>query len=104
VTLRWTDVPTSSAPETSTTVSYALVTSAGKHQLVRRFCTGGSTTPTRTTVIAPSVTSTGATVTCGNGTTYAACTTDDGDKSLKLTITPRTSGDPFSIDAFREVT
>jgi hypothetical protein len=104
VTLRWTYYPTNSTTGSVTTVSYALVTNAGKHQLVRRYCTGGSTTPTRTTVIAPSVTSTGATVTCGNGTTYSACTTNDTDKSLKLTITPLSDTTAFSIDAVREVT
>ena len=63
-----------------------------------------STTPTRTTTIAPSVVQAGTTVTCGNGTTYyAACTAGDTDKSLLLTVAAKTGG-TFSVDAFREVT
>ena len=87
------------------TVTYAITTSGTETQLVRRLCTNGSTTATRTTTIAPSIaTTSGAVVTCGDGTTYATCTAGDTDKSLLLKITPKSGGGTFSIDAYREVT
>jgi prepilin-type N-terminal cleavage/methylation domain-containing protein len=101
VTLRWDDYKTG-----VTTVSYATSTAAdGKLRLVRRFCQAGSTTPTRTTVIAPSIAATdGAVITCGNGTTYSGCGTPDTRKSLLLAVTGKSGGGTYSIDAFREVT
>jgi prepilin-type N-terminal cleavage/methylation domain-containing protein len=101
VTLRWDDFQTG-----DTRVTYATTTTAtGKTQLVRRLCASGSTTPTRTTVVAPSVAATGgAVITCGNGTTYSACSTPDTDKSLLLSVKPRGGGNPYEIDAYREVT
>ena len=98
VTLQWTDATTG-----VTTVSYAIVTTAGVSKLERRFCTGGSTIPTRTTTIAPSIDTAATTVTCGNGTTYSLCLTPDPAKSLLLTIAAK-SGGTFSVDGFREVT
>ena len=101
VTLEWQEVLT----DTYTRVTYATTTVGLKTQLIRRLCTNGSTTPTRTTVVAPSVaTSNGAVITCGNGTTYSACTTPDTDKSLLLSVQPKGGGAPYSIDAYREVT
>ncbi len=99
VTLQWTDTTTTGV----TTVSYAVTTVGGERKLERRYCPNGSTTPTRATVIAPNLANPGAVVTCGNGTTYSACTNLDADKSLKLAITPKNGG-AFSVDAFREVT
>jgi prepilin-type N-terminal cleavage/methylation domain-containing protein len=97
VTLQWTDDRTA-----LTTVSYGIVTTGVVSKLERRFCINGSTLPTRTTTIAPSVAPSATTVTCGNGTSYSACTTPDTDKSLLLTIAAK-SGGTFSVDAFREV-
>jgi hypothetical protein len=101
VTLQWDDYQKGD----DTRVTYASTVAAGKTQLVRRLCPGGTTTPTRTTVVAPSVAATnGAVITCGNGTTYSACGADDTDKSLLLSVQPRGGGDPYTIDAYREVT
>lgn len=100
VTLQWTDDRTG-----VTTVTYATSDSGTDTQLVRRLCVSGSTTPTRTTVIAPSVTATsGAVVTCGDGTTYGNCGPNDTiDKSVLLKITPKNGGGTYSIDGYREV-
>lgn len=99
VTLQWTDTTTTGV----TTVSYGFVTVAGVTNFERRYCTAGSAVPTRTTMVAPNVVQASTTVTCGNGTTYSACSTPDTDKSLLLTIAAK-SGGTFSVDAFREVT
>jgi hypothetical protein len=101
VTLQWDDFQTG-----DTRVTYATtVTAEGKTQLVRRLCTSGGTTPTRTTVVAPSVAATnGAVITCGDGTSYSTCATPDTDKSLLLSVQPRGGGIPYTIDAYREVT
>jgi prepilin-type N-terminal cleavage/methylation domain-containing protein len=99
VTLRWVDDRTS-----TTAVTYAITTVGLERRMVRRLCTNNSSTPTRTTVIAPSIATPGAEVTCGNGTTYSGCSTDDSRKSLLLTLTPKNGGGTFSIDAYREVT
>jgi prepilin-type N-terminal cleavage/methylation domain-containing protein len=99
VTLQWTDTTTTGV----TNVSYGIVTTGAVSKLERRFCTLGSTIPTRTTTIAPSVDTTATTVTCGNGTTYSACSTPDLAKSLLLTIAAK-GGGTFSVDGFREVT
>lgn len=98
VTLRWTDDRNG-----VTTVSWAIDTTTVDRKLVRRLCINGSTTPTRQTTIAPSITTPGAAVTCGDGTTYSACTSPDTDKSLLLAITGKSGGGSFTIDALREV-
>lgn len=101
VTLQWQEVPTDSI----TRVTYATRVVEAKTQLIRRLCPNGSTTETRTTVVAPSVAAAnGVLVTCGNGTTYSSCTAPDDDKSLLLTVQPKGGGAPYSIDAYREVT
>jgi hypothetical protein len=97
--VQWTDTTTTGV----TTVSYAITTVGVERKLERRYCPNGGTVPTRTTVIAPNLANPGAVVTCGNGTTYSACSNLDADKSLKLAITPKNGGQ-FSVDAFREVT
>ncbi len=102
VTLKWTD----DRPGVGvTTVTYAFDTTTPSTKLVRRLCTLGSTTPTRTTTIAPNVDQAGTTVTCGTGTTpsYSACTASDPDKSLLLTVAAKNGG-TFSVEAVREVT
>jgi prepilin-type N-terminal cleavage/methylation domain-containing protein len=105
VTLRWVD---DRAAFATTTVTYAITTTGTgltqQRQLVRRLCVQGSSTATRTTVIAPNIATPGAEVTCGNGTTYSACIANDPDKSLLLTLTPKSGGGTFSLDAYREVT
>ncbi len=100
VTLQWNDDRTG-----LTTVSYAIDTTSGRI-LVRRLCTNGSTTPTRTTTIAPSIATPGAEVKCFDNTTstWSACTTPDTDKSLRLMVTGAHGGGTFNIDAVREVT
>jgi hypothetical protein len=101
VTLEWQDV----SDDSFTRVTYATRVVLGKTQLIRRLCPGGVTTPSRTTVVAPSVAaSDGAVITCGNGTSYSTCTAPDGDKSLLLSVQPKGGGAPYSIDAYREVT
>jgi prepilin-type N-terminal cleavage/methylation domain-containing protein len=98
VTLQWTDDrPTLG----KVTVTYAITTSGTQTQLVRRLCTNGSATATRTTTIAPSIAS--AQITCGDGTSYGGCQPLDSDKSLLLKITPKSGGGTFSVDAYREV-
>ena len=99
VTLRWIDDRTG-----TTAVTYAVTTVGIERRMVRRLCTNNSSTAVRTTVIAPSIATPGAAVTCGNGTTYSGCDPDDLRKSLLLTLTPKNGGGTFSIDAYREVT
>jgi prepilin-type N-terminal cleavage/methylation domain-containing protein len=102
VTLQW---PDDRPAFGVTTVTYGFDTVGTVTKVVRRLCTLGSTTPLRTTTIAPNVVQASTTVTCGTGASpsYSACVTNDPDKSLLLTIAAKNGG-TFSVDAAREVT
>ena len=99
VTLQWTDTTTTGF----TTVSYGFVSTAGVSKLERRFCVGGSSTPSRVTTIAPNVVTADTQVTCGDRTTACATPMPSANKLLVLKVAAQNGG-TFSVDAFREVT
>jgi prepilin-type N-terminal cleavage/methylation domain-containing protein len=97
VTFLWTDDRQSDAQ----VATWAQVVSAGSTALVRMQCGAASlTTPARSTVVAPDVTT--AQVRCDTGGWLAACTSPMTPLRVVLDVTTR-DGRPFTIDANRQV-